>query len=66
MSETIRALTHVQREIEKLVQAQGEHIVSGRPDSFDDYRHICGVILGLNYANQIINDLVQKMEKDDD
>ena len=66
MSELNRALAHVQREMDKLIQDRAAYIAAGRADSYPEYRHVCGVILGLNYANNILNDLVQKMETSDD
>jgi len=41
-------------------------LAAGRAINFDEYRHVCGIIRGLNFAENIINDLVQKMEKSDD
>ena len=37
-----------------------------RAADIEEYRSICGVIRGLNLAENVINDLVQKMEKSDD
>ena len=61
-----KLLAHVAKEIDKLRQEQNIFVVSGRADSHAEYRHVCGIIRGLNYAETIINDLVQKMEKSDD
>ena len=33
--------------------------------NFDEYAKICGVIRGLSLADSIINDLVQRINKDD-
>lgn len=41
-------------------------ISSGRASSHDEYRHVCGVILGLSLAENTINDLVQKAEYADE
>lgn len=64
MSESIRALAHVQQEIEKLRQEQVAYIAASRADTYDEYKKICGVIRGLNLADSIINDLVQRMERE--
>lgn len=66
MSTDIRALAHVQKEIERLRQEQIAFLASSRAESFDEYQKICGVIRGLNLADQAINDLVQRMEKADE
>jgi hypothetical protein len=62
MSEEIRALALVQKEIEKYRQEQIAYVAASRADSFDEYKKVCGVIRGLSIADNIINDLVQKLE----
>jgi len=62
MSEEIRALALVQKEIEKYRQEQIAYVAASRADSFDEYKKVCGVIRGLNIADNIINDLVQRLE----
>lgn len=47
-------------------QKQVDFVVGGRCADFAEYRHICGIIRGLELADQIVDDLVQKLEKDDD
>ena len=64
MSDSIRVLAHVQQEIEKLRQEQVAFVAASRADTFDEYKKICGVIRGLGLADSIINDLVQRMEKE--
>jgi hypothetical protein len=54
------------KEIQKLKQEREAYVAAGRVDHIEEYRRICGVIQGLNYAENIIEDLVQKMEKSDD
>ena len=61
-----KLLAHVAKEIEKLREEQGFHIASGRAADIEEYRTVCGVIRGLNLAENVINDLVQKLEKSDD
>ena len=62
----LKLLAHIQREIEKLRQEQVAFIAASRADTYDEYKKICGVIRGLNLADSIINDLVQKMENSDE
>ena len=66
MSTDFRALAHVQKEIEKLRTEQIAFMAAGRAETFDEYQKLCGVIRGLNLADQAINDLVQRMEKADE
>lgn len=64
MSDTIRALAHVQQKIEELRQEQVAFVAASRADTFDEYKKICGVIRGLNLADSVINDLVQRLERE--
>lgn len=64
MSESIRVLSLVQQEIEKLRQEQVAYIAASRADTYDEYKKICGVIRGLNLADSVINDLVQRLERE--
>jgi hypothetical protein len=61
MTEAIRALSLVQQEIEKYRQEQVAFLAASRADTYDEYKKICGVIRGLNYADHVINDLVQRI-----
>ncbi len=54
------------KEIAKLKQEREAYVAAGRCDTFEEYRRVCGVVQGLNYAENIIQDLVQKMEKADE
>lgn len=66
MNNDIRALAHVQKEIDRSRQEQIVFLSAERATSFEEYKKICGVIRGLNLADQIINDLVQRMENSDE
>jgi hypothetical protein len=61
-----KVLAYIAKEMGRLRSEQEAFVTSGRAGDFSDYRHICGVIRGLNLAEDIINELVQKMEKSDD
>jgi hypothetical protein len=61
-----KLLAHVAKEIDKLKEEQAFHLANGRAADIEEYRSICGVIRGHNLAENILNDLVQKMEKSDD
>lgn len=43
-----------------------EVIVSGGVGDFENYKHICGVIRGLDLADEHIRDLAKRMKDDDD
>ena len=59
-------LAYIAKEIQKLKQEREAYVAAGRCDSIEEYRRVCGVVQGLNFAENIIDDLVQKMEKSDD
>lgn len=61
-----RVLAFIAREIDKLRGEQASFLSTGRAGDFPEYRHICGIIRGLNHAETIVNDLVQRMEKFED
>ena len=65
MSDVIHALAHVQREIEKYRQEQVAFLAASRADTYDEYKKVCGVIRGLNYADHVIDDLVRKVNSDE-
>ena len=61
-----KALAIVAREIDKLRQEQIMFLSTSRAETYDEYKKICGVIRGLNLAEDVINSLVHKMENDDE
>jgi hypothetical protein len=61
-----QTLAHVVRELQEIRAAQEDHVTGGRAADHAEYRHVCGVIRGLTLAENIVNDLVQKMENADD
>jgi hypothetical protein len=65
LNDAIHALAHVQREIEKYRQEQVAFLAASRADTYDEYKKICGVIRGLNYADHVIDDLVRKVNSDE-
>jgi hypothetical protein len=60
------ATTYILREIDKLRGDQAVFLNNGGAKDFAEYRHVCGVIRGLTHAEQLVKDLVQKMEYSDD
>lgn len=65
MKDIIHALAHVQKELEKYRQEQVAFLASSRADSYDEYKKVCGVIRGLSYAENVIDDLVRKVTEDE-
>ena len=61
-----KLLAHIAKEIDKLRGDQQTFLNGGGAKTFDEYRHVCGVIRGLTHAETFVNDLVQKMETSDD
>ena len=59
-----KLLALIQKELAKLRDEQIAFIAASRADTYDEYKKICGVIRGLGLADSIINDLVQRMEKE--
>ena len=64
MNDEIRALAHVQKKIQETREEQQMFLAADRATSYEEYKKVCGVIRGLNLADQIINDLVQRLEKE--
>lgn len=61
-----KTLSYIAKEVDKLRSDQVTHLAGGGAKSFDEYRHVCGVIRGLTHAETIVKDLVQRMEKSDE
>ena len=59
-----KLLDHIRKEMDKIRDEQIAFLAASRADSYDEYKKICGVIRGLNLADSIINDLVQRMERE--
>lgn len=59
-------LTLLQVKNEEDRNAQIEFLVGGGAKDYAEYKHICGVIRGLNLADAHINDLAERMRKQDD
>lgn len=57
---------YLAKEIDKLRDENAMFLAAGRAINFDEYRHVCGIIRGLTFAESLIKDLAQKMELADD
>ena len=47
-------------------QSQIEVLLAGGAQDFAEYKHICGVIRGLDLADANLRDLAQRMKDNDD
>lgn len=47
-------------------QSQIEVLLTGKAKDFAEYKHICGVIRGLDLADANLRDLAQRMKDNDD
>jgi hypothetical protein len=61
-----QVLSYVAKEFDKLRGDQISFLAGGGAKDFAEYRHVCGVIRGLTHAEQLVKDLVQKMEYSDE
>jgi hypothetical protein len=50
--------------ITELRDQHADHLISGSVDSFEDYRHLCGVLKGLDVAVRELKDLLSQVEDD--
>jgi hypothetical protein len=61
-----QVMSYLVKEIDKLRNDNAAFLAAGRAINFDEYRHVCGIIRGLNLAENLIKDLAQRMELADD
>ena len=60
------AFTIVLKEIEEHRESIARALIDGTAKDFAEYRDLCGQIRGLSTAHMFINDLVRKMEQNED
>jgi hypothetical protein len=60
------ALEILVKQIDEKVQQLQEHVSTGRPESFEEYKRTCGEIKGLLTARGYTLDLQQRMENSDE
>jgi hypothetical protein len=65
MSSDYQALALVQKELRNMRQMREDYISSGRANDYPEYKHVCGIILGLTAVDNVINDLVQRINNED-
>jgi hypothetical protein len=60
------ALEILVKQIDEKIQQLQEHVASGRPETFEEYKRTCGEIKGLLTARGYTLDLQQRMENSDE
>jgi hypothetical protein len=60
------ALEILVEQLDDKVKQLQEHISTGRPDTFEEYKRTCGEIKGLLTARGYVLDLQQRMEQSDE
>jgi hypothetical protein len=59
-------LAYTAKQLVEQRESYANAVSRGSAKDHAEYKHLCGLIQGLMQAEDIINDLVQKMEKSDD
>ena len=59
-----KALSYVNSKLEDRRVELLEFLGEGGAKDYAHYKEVCGVIRGLSLADSIINDLVQRLEKE--
>ena len=54
------------KEIEEKQKYLADALASGAAKDFAEYKFMCGEIRGLSFAQSYINDLVRRMEQNED
>jgi hypothetical protein len=55
---------HLRRKIKEEVNHVAEHLATGRAASFEEYRHLTGIVHGLTFVEREINDLMDAFDKE--
>ena len=59
-------LDYVESKLNERREQLKETLASGVVSDYPEYQRLCGVISGLDYANQIIIDLAKRLEREDE
>lgn len=62
----MKLLGYVAKEIDKLRNDNISFLAAGRAINYDEYRYVCGIVRGLSLAENVLNDLVQRLERAQD
>lgn len=66
MTEAQKALNIVKKELSIRRKELEDFLTFGNAKTFDEYKELCGKINGLTSAELEINDLLSKLEQNDD
>jgi len=55
---------HLRRKIKEEVSRVADHLATGRATSFEEYRHLTGIVHGLTFVEREINDLMDAFDKE--
>lgn len=58
-------LHHLAKKMDEQRESVKEDLIRGNA-SLENYHKLCGVVRGLDYAKQIIEDLAEQLEKNDE
>ena len=61
-----KTLAYIVKEIVKQRETYEIAVQRGSAKDYAEYKNLCGLIQGLTTAEQIINDLVQRLEQNDE
>jgi hypothetical protein len=64
MSDDVLSLLHKQMDTEKVHVA--EALVQGSATDFADYRHMCGVIKGLELSQRVLADMQERLRRQEE
>ena len=62
----VKLLRHLIEENNTDIRAYVESVASGKPPNMEEYRRLCGVIHGLNLANEKIKHMLNMIERGED
>jgi hypothetical protein len=62
----IRLLTSYKKELKDKVTSLTEALVSGSPKDLGEFKHLCGEINGLRFAQTHLEDLLKRLEQEDE
>jgi hypothetical protein len=57
---------YLKKELQKEIDLRTGSLAAGNAMTYDEYKHVAGVIRGLALAIDTINDLVRRMEMSDE
>jgi hypothetical protein len=62
----VRLLASYKKELKDKVAALTEALISGSPKDVGEFKQLCGEINGLRFAQTHLEDLLKRLEQEDD